>query len=86
MTQDALRRKEFRLRDIQATLLANFEAPLYFPFAFSDKRPVRAAQGYLVKFPAGILNAFAELADVPRPGHNPSHGHVPSRELGTSPV
>ena len=33
----------------------------YFPFAFSDKRPLRAAQGYLVKLPAAVVELFEEL-------------------------
>lgn len=37
-------------------------SPLYFPFVFSDKRPLRPAQGYLVKFPRALVKAVDSLA------------------------
>jgi hypothetical protein len=52
--QDDFRRAEPKLRAIRDELEQLHLGALYFPFAFSDKRPVRAAQGYLVKFPSEI--------------------------------
>jgi hypothetical protein len=66
VTQDELRRDEPQLRAVYQDLAERHTGPLYFPFAFSDKRPVRAAQGYLVKMPAHVIDVFRELALVPR--------------------
>ena len=71
VTQDVLRREEPALRKVHAELVARHGIPLYFPFDFSDKRPVRTAQGYLVKFPAALLPLIDELDDVPAPGSAP---------------
>jgi len=35
---------------------------LYFPYAFSDKRPIRTSQGYLFKLPAAIVELFPSMA------------------------
>lgn len=59
--QDVFRLREPVLRRVRNELEATHSGPLYFPFAFSDKRPVRAAQGYLVKFPAEIIRTVPEL-------------------------
>ncbi|MDG4772704.1 DUF3883 domain-containing protein [Solwaraspora sp. WMMD792] len=64
--QVAFQRAEAALREIRARLEAAYSGPLYFPFAFSDSRPVRVMQAYLVKFPAVILDAVPELAAIPR--------------------
>ncbi len=71
--QNALRRAEPDLRRIHQQLDAQHRGPLYFPFAFSDKRAVRTAQGYLVKFPAAAVALLPELSVLPgatsaRPG------------------
>lgn len=66
VTQDAFRRAEGKLRRIKQQLETSHPGSLYFPFAFSDKRPVRAAQGYLVKLPAAIVAAVPELKQIPR--------------------
>ncbi len=54
-----------RLRDLEPTVLqvrdrlaAQHTGPLYFPFAFSVKRPLRTTQGYLVKFPRALVDAI----------------------------
>jgi len=65
--QDALRREEGQLRKVHDRLTADHKGALYFPFAFSEKRAVRTAQGYLVKFPAALTDIFDELASIPRP-------------------
>ncbi len=67
INQDELRREEGSLRQHHDQLRAEHTGPLYFPFNFSSKRPIRTAQGYLVKFPARLLTVFTELDDIPRP-------------------
>lgn len=82
--QDALRREEAELRSIKAELETSHDRSLYFPFAFSDKRPVRTAQGCLVKYPARAVGIFEELRAVPRapgPGRPP---RIPPRPVGTT--
>jgi hypothetical protein len=44
-----LRAQEATLRAVHDALEAEHGKPVYFPFVFSDKRPLRPAQGYLVK-------------------------------------
>ncbi|MBF9132622.1 DUF3883 domain-containing protein [Plantactinospora sp. S1510] len=67
LDQDRFRVLEPELRRVKADLESRYSGALYFPFAFSDKRPVRAAQGYLVKFPAAIVAAVPELLALPKP-------------------
>ncbi len=62
-----VRAAEPGLRTALSQLTDAHDKPLYLPFAFSDKRPVRAAQGYLVKFPKAFLDPFNELDPLPRP-------------------
>ncbi|MEU5934509.1 hypothetical protein [Micromonospora sp. NPDC047187] len=64
--QSAFQRAEPALREIKQKLDEAYPAPLYYPFAFYETRPVRVMQAYLVKFPAAILDAVPELAAVPR--------------------
>jgi hypothetical protein len=64
ITQDRLRELEPILREVHADLAREYPPPLYFPFAFSDRRPVRPAQGYLVKFPATLVSAVPELRQL----------------------
>ncbi|MCK1805346.1 MULTISPECIES: protein NO VEIN domain-containing protein [unclassified Micromonospora] len=66
VTQDAFRGVEGKLRKVKEKLKAHHRGSLYFPFAFSDKRPVRAAQGYLVKLPAAVVAAVPDLRQIPR--------------------
>jgi hypothetical protein len=82
--QDALRREESELRTIKAELEAAHGDPLYFPFAFSDKRPVRTTQGYLVKFPVDAVDSFAELDPVPRVRRGGRAWRVQPRPAGTT--
>ena len=59
-----LRDLEPKIRGIRENLRAIHPDPLYFPFALSDKRPLRAAQAYLVKFPADLVEAIPELREL----------------------
>lgn len=51
---------------------------LYFPFGFSDKRPLRAQQTYFAKIPVEVLDALGLYRDGfaagPPPGTTPSKG------------
>lgn len=72
--QAVLRSVESDLRAVLRDLVAAQSGSLYFPFAFSDSRPVRTTQGYLVKFPAALLQVIPGLEAVPG---------GPRRELST---
>lgn len=61
LTQDGVRAKEAAVSKVRDALETAHGKPAYFQFAISDKRPVRAAQGYLVKFPRALVTAFPEL-------------------------
>jgi hypothetical protein len=58
VTLDDLRAFEPSLRSEVQQLAAQFSGPMYLPFAFSDKRPLRTAQGYLTKMPARLVAAI----------------------------
>lgn len=81
--QQALRREEAGLRAIKAGLEGAHGGSLYFPFAFSDKRPVRTPQGYLVKYPAAAMQIFAELQSVPLAGRPAQPPRMPPRRVST---
>lgn len=59
-----IRQHEATLRDVARRLEHEYGRPIYFPFAMSGKRPPRPAQGYLTKFPAALVSAFEELAEL----------------------
>jgi hypothetical protein len=58
--------------------------PLYFPFALSDRRPIRPVQGYLAKLPVDFVAAFDSLVQgssaVERRSPRPP---VTQQEIGT---
>lgn len=54
-----VRANEKALRQAQDDLEAKYPGgALYFPFGFSDKRPLRAQQTYFVKMPLEVLEIF----------------------------
>ncbi len=61
VTLGRLRVLEPQLAAVRDSLEAAVGGPLYFPFAFSDKRPLRTTQGYLVKVPRSVVVAIPEL-------------------------
>lgn len=69
-----LRTMESELRALRDQLVASTSGATYFPYAFSDKRPMRTSQGYLLKFPATIIDLVPALAEArtsvarPKPG------------------
>lgn len=63
-TQDVLRAVESEIRAVRDDLADEHGAPLYFPFAISDLRPLRASQAYLTKFPARLVELIPELREV----------------------
>lgn len=64
ITLAEVRSVEGKLRSAHEYLSLTTSHPLYFPFAFSDKRPLRTAQGYLVKFPADLIPVVPGLASA----------------------
>jgi Domain of unknown function (DUF3883) len=82
VTQTRVRELEADLRKVRDDLQATHEGAIYFPFAISDKRPVRAAQAYLTKFPAALIAVIPELDEVRQlavgsPGVGTSHTKPP---------
>lgn len=74
-----VRSEEKVLRQVASELETTYPGgTLYFPFGFSDKRPLRAQQTYFVKFPIEVLAALGMSADEfaagPPPGTTPSKG------------
>lgn len=57
-TISIVRRKERHLATLKAELEGEFGKPVYFPFGFSDKRPMRAQQTYLMKVPAEVISVL----------------------------
>lgn len=64
VTQSRMRELEPEVRRVRDELQADHSGAIYFPFALSDLRPVRAAQAYLSKFPAALVRAIPELQEV----------------------
>jgi hypothetical protein len=63
MLQDAITESDVRalepnLRQIIDQLTKSHGEPIYFPFAISDRRPVRAAQTYFTKWPLALNELF----------------------------
>jgi hypothetical protein len=70
VTLEHLRALEAQIRTLSEDLAHTFDGPLYLPFVFSDKRPLRTAQGYLTKLPASFVKAIPGLGNalqVPAP-------------------
>lgn len=80
VTLSDFRDMEGDLREVNEGLKERYDAPLYLPFAFSDKRPLRAAQGYLVKFPKDYLDVSELMDPVPREEELGNRPPSPRRE------
>ncbi|MFD9984460.1 protein NO VEIN domain-containing protein [Streptomyces massasporeus] len=64
VTQARLREIESRIRSLRDHLTGSVEGPVYFPFALSETRPLRAAQGYLTKLPRALVEELPELLEL----------------------
>ncbi|MFF3328886.1 DUF3883 domain-containing protein [Streptomyces sp. NPDC002888] len=64
VTQARLREIEPTIRTLRDHLAEAVEGPLYFPFALSATRPLRAAQGYLTKLPRALVEELPELLEL----------------------
>lgn len=64
VTQARLREVEPTIRALRDRLTEAVAGPLYFPFALSDTRPLRAAQGYLTKLPRALVEELPELREL----------------------
>lgn len=67
ITLEDLRTQEAKLRRIHDALKLAVGGAIYFPWAFSDKRPLRTTQGYLVKMPASVVASLTGLAVAQKP-------------------
>ncbi|MFF4555373.1 protein NO VEIN domain-containing protein [Streptomyces sp. NPDC001422] len=64
VTQARLREIESRIRSLRDHLAESANGPVYFPFALSETRPLRAAQGYLTKLPRVLIDELPELLEL----------------------
>lgn len=64
VTQARLREIEPTIRALRDRLTEAVAGPLYFPFALSDTRSLRAAQGYLTKLPRALVESLPELREL----------------------
>ncbi|MEV5898307.1 protein NO VEIN domain-containing protein [Nonomuraea fuscirosea] len=62
--QEDLRPMEEQFRRVKDELEARISGPLYFPFVFSDNRPIRTSQAYLVKVPAALFKLMVPLTEI----------------------
>lgn len=76
----SIRRREKGLIRLKDELEAKHGKPLYFPFGFSDKRPMRAQQTYFVKVPVEVLTALALSEPLEAPDLLPEAVHAPARK------
>lgn len=73
VTQARLRELEPRIRELYDNLATSVDGALYFPFALSEKRALRAAQGYLTKLPRVVLEEVPELLELRQIGISAPH-------------
>ncbi|GHE91037.1 hypothetical protein GCM10018785_67120 [Streptomyces longispororuber] len=83
VTQARLREIEPTIRTLRDHLAAAVEGPLYFPFALSATRPLRAAQGYLTKLPRALVEELPELLELRQTATSEPHEEAP--DLSPSP-
>jgi hypothetical protein len=75
---------EALLRSVRTDLASRYSGTLYFPFELSDKRPPRAGQAYLTKFPGALVETFPPLKEA-RPSASGTMAAPPtSGTLGTT--
>lgn len=67
ITLEDLRGQEQALKKIHDDLERAVRGSIYFPWAFSDKRPLRTTQGYLVKMPTSVVALLTDLAVAQKP-------------------
>jgi hypothetical protein len=62
VTLELFRQEEPELRKMLQRLKSEHDGSLYFPIEFSDRRPLRPAQGYLFKLPHDFVSHFTPLS------------------------
>lgn len=67
VTLTDVREKEDEIRLIREGLLRQHGTPIYFPFALSERRPLRTAQGYLFKLPGALVELLEIREAIDRP-------------------
>lgn len=85
VTLGELRSVEPALKAIRDRLRGAIKDGVYFPFAFSDKRPLRTAQGYLFKLPAAVVELLPSLREELQDVLTPASREDPRRGTGTTP-
>lgn len=76
----SIRAEESAIASSKQVLTAEVGDPLYFPFAFSEDRPIRPGQGYLFKLPAFFLSLFPELTEFI---HQGAELAIEERDIGS---
>jgi hypothetical protein len=64
VVQSEIAENEVGLRRVREDLAATYGGTAYFPFELSDRRPPRATQAYLTKFPVALLEIFPVLSEA----------------------
>ena len=77
VTLSDVRDGEEAVRQVRNELQDLHGSPLYFPFAISEKRPIRTAQGYLFKLPAELVDVLGLDSPVPRKPDAPRRKRKP---------
>ncbi|MEW2467652.1 DUF3883 domain-containing protein [Streptomyces sp. NPDC046994] len=85
VTQTRLRQIEATIQALRDHLAEAVKGPTYFPFALSDTRPLRAAQGYLTKLPRALVEELPELLELRQTAisepHEPEAPNLPPSSL-----
>ncbi|MDO8308064.1 MAG: DUF3883 domain-containing protein [Actinomycetota bacterium] len=88
VTLDEVRAVEPELREAAREIREAYAGSLYLPFDFSEKRPARATQGYLVKFPAEYVEILSQLnvllIELPSPTPTKAPQSRPAKNPGSS--
>jgi hypothetical protein len=64
VSEEEMRASESLMRTIRTALQSRYGDPLYMPFAFSDRRPLRMNETYMAKLPADVVEAFPSLQEA----------------------
>lgn len=87
VTQARLREIEARVRSLRDHLVETVDGPVYFPFALSESRPLRTAQGYLTKLPRALVDELPELLELRQTAiSEPHEPEVPDRSTAGPPA
>lgn len=89
VTMEDLQRSAREIQRVYEELRADHRGPIYFPLQLSDRRPLRAFQGYMTKMPRALLDVvpefqpFLNLADTTQPRPERPSPRAAAPGLGT---